>query len=122
MSRFKPYVILDVLVTLPVFIWAVWHDSFRSINGGLDWPDLIAVSCILVVILPSLTCLLGWSLGQIPAVALILFYVLILVMLWFRILSGWHELHHITLIRVGAFLLIAKIWCCQCHNSRCLTR
>jgi len=107
MSRIKRFVVLDALVTLPIFIWAA-QDTFRRPHGDLFGFELATLICVVFVMLPSVVCLLGVSLPQIPAVALILFYLLMLVLLWFRILSGWHELHHATLIRVGAFLLIAK--------------
>jgi hypothetical protein len=107
MSRIKPFVVLDALVTLPLFIWAA-QDTFRRPHGDMFGFELATLICVVVVMLPSVVCLLGVSLRQIPAVVLILFYLLMLVLLWFRILSGWHELHHATLIRVGAFLLIAK--------------
>jgi hypothetical protein len=107
MSRIKPFVILDALVTLPLFIWAA-QDTFRRPHGEMFGFELATLVCVAVVMLPSAVCLLGISLPHIPAVALIVFYLLLLAFLWFRILSGWHELHHATLIRVGVFLLIAK--------------
>jgi hypothetical protein len=107
MSRIRPFVVLDVLVTLPLLIWAA-HDTFRRYHSAMFGFELTALICVAAVMLPSVVCLSGLSLRQIPAVALILFYLLMLVILWFRILNGWHDLHHATLIRVGVFLLIAK--------------
>ena len=108
MSRFKPFVIVDALVTLPLCV-CVAFDRFRHRDTSIFWLELLVLICAAIVMLPSLICLLGISLGQIPAVAFILFYLLLLVFVWFRILSGWHdELHHATLIGVGVFLLIAK--------------
>jgi hypothetical protein len=105
MSRFKPFVIVDALVTLPLCVWAAYVSRGDT---SLFWLELLVLICAAIVMLPSLICLLGISLGQIPAIAFILFYLLLLAFMWFRTMGGWHEPHHATLIRVGIILLIAK--------------
>ena len=57
---------------------------------------------------PSLVCLAGWRLPHFAALLCILLYLLLLVMMWFRTISGWGEPHHVTLVRLGIMLLIAK--------------
>ena len=107
MSRLKPFVILDALVTLPLFIWAI-YDTFKRPASGMFWLELIVLTFAVIVMVPSLVCLLGMSLNQFAAVAFILFYLVLLVFLWFRTLGGWHEPNHATLVLIGIFLLIVK--------------
>jgi hypothetical protein len=107
MSRFKPFVIVDALVTLPLCIWAAC-EAFKDGDTRMLWLELLILICAVIVMLPSLICLLGLSLGEIPVVAFILFYLLLLVFMGLRTLSGWHEPHHATLVRIGISLLIAK--------------
>lgn len=107
MRRLKPFVILDALVTLPLLVYAT-YDTFKLREAGVFWFEVFILGCALAVMFPSFVCVIGLSLNQSVAVVCLLFYLALLVFMWFRLLSGWYEPHHATLVRVGIFLLIAK--------------
>ncbi len=107
MNRFKPFVLLDILATLPLFIYAT-RETFRNSGGGMFGLELFVLVCALVVMFPSLVCLAGRRLPHFAALLCLLFYLLLLVLMWFRTMSGWGQPHHVTLVRLAIMLLIAK--------------
>jgi hypothetical protein len=44
MSRIRPFVILDVLVTLPLFVWAA-QDTLRRPHGEMFGFELATLIC-----------------------------------------------------------------------------
>jgi len=112
MSRLRPFVILDVLVTLPLFVYGL-YDTLKHPEPGMQWLHWIILGCAFVVMFPSFVCLAGKSLNHIVAAMCLLLYLALLVFMWFGLLHRLHDSGppHGTLIRVGIILLIAKsIW------------
>ena len=107
MNRFKPFVVLDVLVTLPLCLYAV-HETFTNPPDGMLWLALLVLGGFFTVMLPSLVCLAGRTLNPVVAGFCLLVYLVMMIFLWFRVLACWHQPHHAGLICLGLLLLIAK--------------
>jgi hypothetical protein len=107
MSRLKPFVILDVIVTLPLFAYAT-YTTFKRPPIDTFWFELVLLAFALIVMFPSMVCLAGRSLHQVVAAICLFLYVGFLILMCFRLLSGWHDPYYATLIRIGMMLLVAK--------------
>jgi hypothetical protein len=104
MNRFKSFVILDLLLTLPLLVYATYDIVARNANP----VEFILPALLLVIMLPSIVSLLGGALPQVWAVVCLVFYVGITLFLVFRMIADRHDTYAGILIRVGMILLIAK--------------
>jgi hypothetical protein len=104
MNRFKSFAILDLLLTLPLLVYATYDIVARNANP----VEFILPAVLVVIMLPSIVSLLGRVLPQVWAVVCLVFYVGIALFLVFRMIADRHDTYAGTLIRLGMILLIAK--------------
>jgi predicted permease len=104
MNRFKSFVILDLLLTLPLLIYATCDIVARNANP----VEFILPAVLVVIMLPSIVSLAGGVLPQVWAVVCLLLYVGISLFLVFRTIADGHDTYAGILVRVGMILLMAK--------------
>ena len=105
MTRVRSFVILDALVTLPLLVWTIYAISKRPASD-VFWYLLIALFAVVIVVFPSLICLLGKSLSRIMTVFLVLFY---MVVLSFLVLLASNQMQQkVSLIDISVWFTIAK--------------
>ena len=104
MSRFKSFVILDLVLTLPLLAYAIYDIVARHANP----VEFIIPALLVVIMLPSIVSVLGWSMPQVLAFVCLLVYVGVACLLIFRTIADRHDAMLGILLRVGLVVLIAK--------------
>ena len=80
MSRFKSFVILDMLLTLPLLAYATYDIWARNANP----VEFILPVLLVTIMLPSIVSVFRWSLPQALAFACLVLYVGVALFLAFR--------------------------------------
>ena len=104
MSRFKSFVILDLLLTLPLLAYAIYDIVARHANP----VEFILPALLVAIMLPSIVSVLGWSMPQALAFVCLLVYVGFACILIFRSIADRHDASLGIFLRIGLVVLIAK--------------
>jgi len=114
MSRFKSFVILDLLLTLPMLAYATYDIVARHAHP----VEFIVPALLVAIMLPSIVSILGWSMPQALAFVCLLVYIGLAGFLIFRTIADRHDASLGILLRVGLVLLIAK----SIYGVLCVTK